>query len=40
MWLVFLVPYYMLYPVIWRFTGFDLDDYMNIYDRANDELDD
>lgn len=38
MWLVFIVPYCMLYPVIWLFTGFYLDDYMDIYDRACDEL--
>jgi hypothetical protein len=38
MWLVFLVSYCMLYPVIWLFTGFYLDDYTDIYDRACDEL--
>ena len=38
MWLVFLVPYCTLYPVIWLFTGLDLDDYMDIHDRACDEL--
>lgn len=38
MWVIFFLPYYLLYPFIWLFTGFNLDDYMDIYDRACDEL--
>lgn len=39
MWFIFLGPYYLSHPIIWLFTGFDLEDYMDIYDRACDELD-
>nr|DAW28904.1 MAG TPA: hypothetical protein [Caudoviricetes sp.] len=38
MWYVLLLPFFMLSPVIWIFTGFGLEKYVEILWRAFDEL--
>lgn len=39
MWYVFLLPFFILSPVIWLFTGFGMQGYDDVLGRAFNELD-